>query len=145
MSVTNILAMIAVATKAERVRPSSVDVTSFAREMITKKHFSNTELLSTVREGMAGEELHILFAYFRLHQRGLNLLCDLQTNLDAEFAKYIRPGYIENERQLAHLVGYVFEIARGSNFIAQNSEGVETMSRILPEVTAAKKTADAVV
>lgn len=136
LSVPNVVAMIAVATKVERTSPASVDMADFARDMVTQKQFSSIQLLTAVREGVTSEELHLLFDYFRLHQRGYKLLRDLQTHLQGDLANAFGSNYIENESELPYIVGYIFEIVRGSSKIAEEWRVENRGSRILHDAAA---------
>ena len=136
LSTPNIVAMIAVATRAARTTHPSVDLTTFSRKMVTQKQFTNIQLLTAVREGVAGEELHLLFDYFNLHQRGCKLLRDLQTHLQGDLARYFGSDYLENESELPYIVGYIFEVVRGSDRAADGLRLDNAGSRMLQDAAA---------
>ena len=105
LSTANVIAMLAVATKAERTSPPAVDTAELSRKMAAQKQLSILQPLQAVREGLASEELHLLFDYFGLHQRGCKLQRDLQTHLQGDLARYFGPNYIENESELPYVIG----------------------------------------
>ncbi|WPG97910.1 Hypothetical protein R9X50_00069300 [Acrodontium crateriforme] len=131
LSRANIAAMLAVATKAQRTSPPSIDLVEFSHQTAAQPNFSLTQLLIAVREGMIGEELHLKFDYFGLHQRGFELLKKLQNHLQDQMVQYFGSDYIEQEFQLPFIVGYIFEVVRGSDRIAQQFKDVESGSRML--------------
>ena len=128
--------MIAFATRAERTSPTSVDLKEFSRKMVMQKQFTSIQLLTAVREGVASEELHLLFDYFSLHRRGYKLLRDLQTHLQGDLTRYFGSNAIENESELPYVVGYVFEVVRGSNRVADDLRLENAGSRMLVDAAA---------
>lgn len=119
LSVSNIIAMLCVAAKAERTSGPSFEVLAFTRNTATQRHFTTLQILQAVREGVASEEMHLLFDYFGLHQRAYTLLDTLRRELDGEMLRYFGPNYIEDYSQLPYMVGYIFEVARGSDRVAE--------------------------
>ncbi|EME82467.1 uncharacterized protein MYCFIDRAFT_88405 [Pseudocercospora fijiensis CIRAD86] len=115
-----LVAMLAVATKAERVAPPSIDLQAFSKEVLAQQHFTAIQTLQIVRESVAGEELHLLFNYFDMHFRGWKLLGTLQTHLHAQMVNYFGSNWIENEYELPYIVGYIFEVVRGSARVAED-------------------------
>lgn len=130
LTTPNIVAMLSVASKAERTSPAPDDLQMFTRQMLTQRQFTPLQLLRIVREGVAAEELHLLFDYISLHQRSLKLLRTLQTHLHADLVKYFSEQYIEEESQLLYIIGYLFEVVCGSARIAEHLR-VEGGSRML--------------
>ncbi|KXT09032.1 hypothetical protein AC579_2546 [Pseudocercospora musae] len=114
----NLIAMLAVASKAERTSTPSVELQAFAREMLLQKQFTPTQLLTIVREGVAAEELHLLFDYHAIHRKGYEILQTLRIQLHDRFVEYFGPGYLEV--QLPFIVGYIFEVVRGSDRTAED-------------------------
>lgn len=132
LTTPNMVAMLSVASKAERTSVPAVDLQAFTREMIVQRQYTPLQLLQIVREGVAAEEFHFLFDYFGFHQRGLKLLRTLQTHLHADLVKYFTESYIEDESQLPYIIGYLFKVVRGSDRIAQAlPQGVQGGSRML--------------
>ncbi|KAF7186234.1 hypothetical protein HII31_12476, partial [Pseudocercospora fuligena] len=120
LTTPNLVAMLAVASKAERTSTPSVELQAFSREMLLQKQFTPIQLLTIVREGVAAEELHLLFDYFAIHRKGYEILQTLQTRLHDRFVKYFGPAYLEDKVQLPFIVGYIFEVVRGSDRIAED-------------------------
>ena len=70
-----------------------------------------TAFLSAFRDALQADVLALNVDYFALHIRCVDLLRDIYVNLDADFLKYLGPGYIEKESELPFLAGYIFRIA----------------------------------
>ncbi|SMQ45358.1 unnamed protein product [Zymoseptoria tritici ST99CH_1A5] len=119
LSVSDIIAMLCVAAKAERTSNPSFDVLAFTRNTATQRHFTTLQILQAAREGVASEEMHLLFDYFGLHQRAYTLLDTLRRELDGEMLRYFGPNYIEDYSQLPYMVGYIFDVAHGSDRVAE--------------------------
>ncbi|KAK5125541.1 hypothetical protein LTR85_000652 [Meristemomyces frigidus] len=136
LTTPNIVAMLAVASKAERTSWPSVDMAEFSRKMIVQRQYTTLQLLTAVREGVASEELHLLFDYFGLHQRSSRLLRDLQTHTQHDLVKYFGSDYIEEESQLPYIIGYIFEVVRGSDRISEQLRVQNGGSRMLHDAAA---------
>ena len=133
LATPNIVAMTAVATKTQRISTPLVDMKEFSSRMLVQKQYTTTQLLTAVREGVAGEELYLLFDYFSLHQRGYKLLRDVQSHVHGDLVKYFGPSYVEEESQLPYVVGWVFEVARGSDRIVESMRLENAGSRMMQE------------
>lgn len=120
LSTPNIVAMVSVASKAERTSAPSVDMADFARTMLVQRQYSTLQLLTAVREGVAAEELHLVFDYMGLHQRCHKMLRQLQTHLQHDLVQYFGSDYIEDESQLPFIIGYVFEVMTGAGRVAEH-------------------------
>ena len=119
LSKGNLVAMSAVAVKAERTSPVSVDLEQLHARVASQPDLSPVQLLEVVREGIAAEELHLLFDYIGLHFRGYKLLRKLHTDLQSQLTNYFGSNYIENESELPFIVGYIFEIMFGSDRVTE--------------------------
>ncbi|KXT03428.1 hypothetical protein AC578_1554 [Pseudocercospora eumusae] len=108
LTMPNLLAMLAVASKAERTSTPSVALRDLARESIFRKQLTPIELLTIVREGVAAEELHLLFDYFGMHQKGYEVLQALRTRLHDRFVKFFGPAYLEDKLPLPFLRIYEY-------------------------------------
>ncbi|KAK4539981.1 hypothetical protein LTR36_009879 [Oleoguttula mirabilis] len=95
------------------------------------RQYTTLQLLQAVREGVASSELHLLFDYFGLHQRGYKLLRDLQTHLQGDMVKFFGSSYIENESELPFIIGYIFEVVAGSNRVAEHLRLANDGSKML--------------
>lgn len=80
---------------------------------------TTSSFLSSLRDAVEADILALNIDYFALHIRCVDLLRDLYVKLDADFLRYLSPGYIEKESQLPFLVGYIFEIAITSGKAAE--------------------------
>jgi hypothetical protein len=83
----NISAMMSVAKKAQRTCPPLTDIDQLVRETATQQDLSPVQLLTCVREGVAAEELHLLFDYFGVHERGITLLREVRTAVRDDLVK----------------------------------------------------------
>lgn len=115
----NITAMLAVVLKAERTSPVSVDLEKLYTQTNAQTDLTHLQLLQVVREGVAAEEMHLLFDYIGLHFRGYKILRTLHTHLQHQLTNFFGSNYIEDESQLPYIVGYVFEIVFGSERASQ--------------------------
>jgi hypothetical protein len=75
--------------------------------------------LSALRDAVQADILALNIDYFALHIRCVDLLRDIYVRLDADFVKYLGPGYIEKESELPFLVGYIFGNADRSGRAAE--------------------------
>lgn len=128
---SNVIAMLAVANKSQRTSMPVADATKLSNKLSAQGHLTSIQLLASIREGMAAEELHLVFDYFQMHQKGYDVLKKVQTAVQDDMVKYFGPDYIENESQLPYIVGYIFEVVRGSDRIAENLRGEAGTSKVL--------------
>lgn len=70
LSTPNMLAMLGIAIRSVRPCKPSIDAKAFFRTIAVQPQLTPVQLLTCVREGMAAEEMHLLFDYSDLHQRG---------------------------------------------------------------------------
>jgi hypothetical protein len=103
-------ALASIANKAQRMHAPLEDVEQLARDITSQPQMTPIQLLTYVQEGLAAEEVHLLFDYFGVHRRGIELLRELKDELDEDLIEYFGEGYIENDTQLPYVVGYIFEI-----------------------------------
>ncbi|KAI5365442.1 hypothetical protein Slin14017_G053320 [Septoria linicola] len=78
--------MLAVAIKAERTSPVSVDLIKLHSQVSAQFDLDPIQVLKVVRERVAGQELHLSFDYNGLHFRGHKLLRTLHTHLHAQLS-----------------------------------------------------------
>jgi hypothetical protein len=110
----NINAMMSVARKAQRTSPPLVDIDQLMREMDSQQELSPVQLLTCVREGVAAEELHLLFDYFGVHERGITLLRQVRTAFHDDLVGAFDDPNFDDEARLPYVVASIFEIvARG--------------------------------
>jgi hypothetical protein len=98
--------------------------------------FTLLETLLCVREGVASEELHLLLDYFGLHQRGLELMHTLKTELRDDLVNYFgHEPYFEDDSKLAFIIGFVFEAVSGNDRAAEKLNTAKSGSKILEKAS----------
>ncbi|KAK1039096.1 hypothetical protein LTR74_018763, partial [Friedmanniomyces endolithicus] len=111
MNVHNVKAMLALASETLRARSLSVDAASFCREMTTRPTHATLELLRVVCEGVAAEELNLLFDYIGLHHRGMEYLRKLRGVFKLDLRQQLSHIDIEDDCKLYSVVAGILEIA----------------------------------
>jgi hypothetical protein len=135
LSTANITAMISVANKAQRTHPPLADVEQLARDVSTQKQLSPIQLLACVREGVAVEEMALLFDYFGAHERGLQLLREVKEALHDDLAKHSGYSKTQDDSQLPFVVGYIFDLVAGGIRETEEKTLSDNDSRILYKVS----------
>ena len=120
LSTGNLTALVAIANKAQRMHVPLCDVEQLAREVSSQAQMTPVQLLACVREGIAAEEMHLLFDYFDLHQRGIELLRELKDGVHNDMVEYFGEEYIEDDSQLPFVVGYIFDIVHRADKAAEH-------------------------
>ena len=69
------------------------------------------QLLAALRARLVDEERALVFDYFAMNRRGIELLRALRTELHDKLVQYFGPAYLENETQLVTLVPYLLHVA----------------------------------
>lgn len=118
LSPGNLSALVAVANKAQRTHAPLCDIEQLSHEVTSQPHLTPVQLLDSVREGIAAEEMHLLFDYFGFHQGNIKLLRTLKTAVHEDLVKYVGDGYMEDESQLPFVIGYIFNIVRDTEIAA---------------------------
>lgn len=131
LSTGNLTALVAIAKKAQRMHVPLCDVEQLAREVTSQPQMTLVKLLACVREGIAAEEMHLLFDYFGLHQRGIELLRKLKDGVQDDMVECFGEEYIEDESQLPYVVGYIFDIVHGADKAAEHLKLQSQGSKIL--------------
>ncbi|KAK0246913.1 hypothetical protein LTR01_009098 [Friedmanniomyces endolithicus] len=111
MNVHNVKAMLALASETLRAHSLSVDVANSCREMTTRPTHTTLELLRVVSEGVAAEELNLLFDYIGLHHRGMEYLRKLRGVFKLELRQQLSHIDIEDDCELYSVVAGILEIA----------------------------------
>ena len=135
LSIANITAMIAVANKAQRTHPPLAVVEQLARDISTQKQLSPVQLLTCVREGVAAEEMALVFDYFGAHERGLQLLREVKEALHDDLVKHSGFSESQDDSQLPPVVGYIFDLVAGGIRDTEHPSITENGSRILYKVS----------
>lgn len=119
LSAGNLTALAAIASKAQRMHAPLCNVEKLAEEVNSQPQLTPVQLLTCIQEGIAAEEMHLLFDYFGVHERGIKLLRELQTGLHEDMVSYFGENYIEDDSQLPYMVGYIFNMVVDTNFAAE--------------------------
>ncbi|KAI9738395.1 MAG: hypothetical protein M1834_008898 [Cirrosporium novae-zelandiae] len=98
-------------TKAHRPRTGEL---LLQRQWEKSHKMSSLQLLAALRERLEDEENRLIFNYFGLHRRCIELLRSLRTELHDKLVQYNGPQYIENESQLPCIPLYVLLAAMNS-------------------------------
>ncbi|POS76958.1 hypothetical protein DHEL01_v204658 [Diaporthe helianthi] len=72
------------------------------------------QFLALVRTKLHEEEPALMFNYFGMHQRCIEMLRRIRTKEHHKFAQYFTPGYMPDESMISNLVILVHHVARGS-------------------------------
>ena len=115
LSTGNLTALVSIANKAQRMHEPLCNIEQLAGDVTSQPQLTPIQLLSCVQEGLAAEEMHLLFDYFGVHERGIELLRKLKDGLHEDMVECFGEDYIEDESQLPYIVGYIFEIVHGED------------------------------
>lgn len=121
----------AVANKSQRTHVPLDDIETLARDVLEQPQITPVQLLTCVREGLAAEEMHLLFDYFGTHERGIQLLRKLKAAVHEDMVEYFGENYIEDDSQLPYVVGYIFDVVSGSDKAAEQLDLPNHGSKIL--------------
>lgn len=89
-------------------------------------HIGTIQLLALVKSRLFEEEPVILFGYFGMHKRSLELLREIKAKEHHKFVQYFTPVYMPDESFISNIVILVHHVARGS---AQNAKGMGMMPK----------------
>lgn len=79
--------------------------------------------------------MHLLFDYFVVHRRGIEMLRKLRDGLHEDMVEFFGEEYIEDESQLPYVVGYIFEIVYGADKAAEHLKLQNHGSKILSKAS----------
>ncbi|KAJ5917124.1 hypothetical protein N7466_010678 [Penicillium verhagenii] len=100
-------------------------------------HIGTIQLLALIKNKLFEEEPVILFNYFGMHKRSLELLREIKAKEHQKFVQYFTPSYMPDESFISNIVLLVHHVAKGS---AQNAKdmgitprapGAQIISRIV--------------
>jgi hypothetical protein len=80
------------------------------------------QFLDTLRHAIAIEEPMLRFDYFTFHLRCLAVLRSLRDVVDDKLKQYFGNDYIEDDTQLPYVICYIFEVARNTAAIGENTK-----------------------
>lgn len=97
------------------------------------------QFLALLRTKLHEEEPALMFNYFGMHERCIEVLRRIRAKEDHKFAQYFTQGYMPDESMIANLVILVHHVARGSAASSQalglvrpgGGGGTEAVSRIV--------------
>ncbi|KAM0701246.1 hypothetical protein Q7P35_011607 [Cladosporium inversicolor] len=115
LSTGNLTALASIANKAQRMHDPPCNVEQLAGDVTLQPQMTPIQLLTCIQEGLAAEEMHLLFDHFGVHQHGIELLRKLKDGLHEDMVEYFGEEYIEDESQLSFVVGYIFDIVHGAD------------------------------
>lgn len=131
----NLTALASIANKAQRMHVPLCNTEQLAAEITSQPQITPIQLLTCIQEGLAAEEMHLLFDYFGVHRRGIELLRKLKTGLHEDMVEYFGEDYIEDDSQLLFIVGYIFDIVHGADKAAEHLELQNHSSKILSKAS----------
>lgn len=83
------------------------------RKWTTAQTLSPLQLLAALRERMIDEEPRLIFNYFGMHQRCVELMRLIRTEIHSNLVQYFGEKYLESEYQLSTVILYIFHVALG--------------------------------
>ncbi|KAE8371592.1 hypothetical protein BDV26DRAFT_275762 [Aspergillus bertholletiae] len=95
--------------------------TIFQRKWNHSRNIGTLQLLTLLKSRLAEEEPLILFNYFGMHKRSLELLRLIKAKEHHKFVQYFTASYLPDESLISNIVILVHHVARGS---AQNSHAL---------------------
>jgi len=108
----NIIAMTSVVPKRMRTSDLSGETVRFLREMGAKRRHTTMELLRVVCEGVAAEEMHLLFDYVGLHRRGADFLRKVYEAFRPDLESFLGEMDVRYVSNLTLVTAGVFEIIK---------------------------------
>ncbi|KAL4861952.1 hypothetical protein BDV12DRAFT_56795 [Aspergillus spectabilis] len=128
-------------SQKSKLEPSSEELQRANPERIITRRWSNTrnidtlQLLAFLKAKLFEEEPVILYNYFGMHKRSVELLRLIRDKEHHKFVQYFTSAYMPDETFISNIVILIHHVAQGS---AQNaralglaSDGVEIVSRIV--------------
>lgn len=125
LTTQNLISMLSVALKSRRMSRPPIDLAEFSARMIEQRRYTVIELLRIIHEGLAAEELHLLFDYFLLDQRGTDFLKSVHKRLGPELMSNFHTTTVEETWRLPLNVGYIFKSTEESSRLAEEL-GIES-------------------
>jgi hypothetical protein len=79
-----------------------------------KHNLGALQFLALVRTKLHEEEPVLMFNYFGMHQRSMEMLRRIREKEHHKFSQYFTPGYMPDESMISNLVILIHHVARGS-------------------------------
>ncbi|KAJ5538207.1 hypothetical protein N7494_007686 [Penicillium frequentans] len=114
-------------SQAPRLETTSKNVRLTDPQEVLQRKWAHThrigtiQLLALVKSRLFEEEPVILFNYFGMHKRSLELLREIKAKEHHKFVQYFTPDYMPDESFISNIVILVHHVARGS---AQNAKSL---------------------
>ncbi|KAE8150660.1 hypothetical protein BDV25DRAFT_154053 [Aspergillus avenaceus] len=118
-------------------QPSHLQI-MFQRKWSHKRNIGTLQLLALLKSRLAEEEPLILFNYFGMHKRSVELLRLIKAKEHHKFVQYFTEGYMPDDSMISNIVILIHHVARGSaaesralGIAPKASSGSEVISRIV--------------
>ncbi|KAF5854780.1 hypothetical protein ETB97_011711, partial [Aspergillus alliaceus] len=105
---------------SKELQPSNPQM-MFQRKWSHTRNIGTLQLLALLKSRLAEEEPLILFNYFGMHKRSIELLRLIKAKEHHKFVQYFTANYMPDESFISNIVILIHHIARGS---AQNSRAL---------------------
>lgn len=121
---------------SKELQPSNSQIT-FQRKWAHTRNIDTLQLLALLKSRLAEEEPVILFNYFGMHKRCIELLRQIRAKEHHKFVQYFTAGYMPHEAYAPNIVLLMHQVARGSAQISQAlgvpiaKNGSQVVSRIV--------------
>ncbi|KAL5363557.1 hypothetical protein BJX96DRAFT_187077 [Aspergillus floccosus] len=92
----------------------SNQLTIFQRKWSHTRNIGTLQLLALLKDRLAEEEPLLLFNYFGMHKRCIELLRLIKAKEHHKFVQYFTAGYMPDESFISNLVLLIHHVARGS-------------------------------
>ncbi|KAJ5779690.1 hypothetical protein N7457_007410 [Penicillium paradoxum] len=128
-------------SQKSNLESSSKDLEKLNPELIITRKWSNThnidplQLLAFLKTKLFEEEPVILYNYFGMHKRSVELLRLIRDKEHQKFVQYFTPAYLPDESFISSIVLLIHHVAEGSaqsaRVVGLTSSGLEVVSRIV--------------
>lgn len=119
---------------SKELQPSNLQV-MFQRKWSHTRNIGTLQLLTLLKSRLFKEEPLLLFNYFGMHKRSLELLRLIRAKEHHKFVQYFTTGYMPDESFISNIVLLIHHIARGSaqnaRALGLSSTGSQVGSRIV--------------
>ncbi|KAJ5777259.1 hypothetical protein N7520_000505 [Penicillium odoratum] len=117
------------ATSGE-IQPSNAEA-MFHRRWCRTHNINTLQLLAFVKSRLFEEEPVLLFNYFGMHKRSIELLRLIKAKEHHKFVQYFTPAYMPDDSMISNIVILVHHVARGSAESARQMGIPSQFSRIV--------------
>jgi hypothetical protein len=119
----------------KEVQPSNPQ-NMFQQKWSHTRHIGTLQLLTLLKSKLFEEEPLLLFNYFGMHKRSLELLRLIKAKEHQKFVQYFTAGYMPDESFISNIVILVHHVARGSaeNARAMGLSSTKTGSQVVSRI-----------